>query len=299
MVDQSLADTVLTMIRSEANNNPAPVGCTIKQSYTGYADIILSDGTVIRSVKCLGDNTKGKEAVLVFLNGEYGDMLVVSPSSSSGGSITVDDALSGTSVNPVQNKVINTALGGKVDKESGKGLFSGSYADLTNKPSIPEAYVHPSSKQCDYSYSHPSAKQCDATIPTKTSDLTNDGDGVNPFVTSVPSLTPSLVYECTSFTSYIKSSGATNRLMLYKLDDLYFLRYFITTNTLTSKETEYNMNDDQIASDYRPVGDRTFHVATSSNHNAKIIITTNGKIKISTDTDSTAISLAGTCTYWW
>lgn len=38
--------------------------------------------------------------------------------SGSGGTITVDDALSATSENPVQNKVINTALGGKIDKIS-------------------------------------------------------------------------------------------------------------------------------------------------------------------------------------
>lgn len=36
--------------------------------------------------------------------------------------ITVDSALSSSSTNPVQNKVINTALGNKVDKISGKGL---------------------------------------------------------------------------------------------------------------------------------------------------------------------------------
>lgn len=35
---------------------------------------------------------------------------------------------------------IATALGNKVDKEVGKGLFSGSYNDLTNKPTIPSAY---------------------------------------------------------------------------------------------------------------------------------------------------------------
>lgn len=35
---------------------------------------------------------------------------------------------------------IATALGNKVDKEVGKGLFSGSYNDLTNKPNIPSAY---------------------------------------------------------------------------------------------------------------------------------------------------------------
>lgn len=45
--------------------------------------------------------------------------------------ITVDSALSSSSANPVQNSVINTALGNKVDKVSGKGLstndFTGTY----------------------------------------------------------------------------------------------------------------------------------------------------------------------------
>ena len=41
--------------------------------------------------------------------------------------ITVDSALSSTSTNPVQNKAINTALGNKVDKVSGKGLSTNDY----------------------------------------------------------------------------------------------------------------------------------------------------------------------------
>jgi len=85
----------------------------------------------------------------------------------SGGSITIDSALDATSENPVQNKVIVTALSGKQDTisdlatiRSGAALgatavqpgslaavaTTGSYNDLSNKPSI----------------------------PTKTSDLTND-----------------------------------------------------------------------------------------------------------------------------
>lgn len=57
-------------------------------------------------------------------------------------------------------KLVKDSLDNKVDKENGKGLFSGSYNDLTNKPSI----------------------------PTKTSDLTNDGDGTHTFLTQHQSL---------------------------------------------------------------------------------------------------------------
>lgn len=41
--------------------------------------------------------------------------------------VTVDSALSSTSTNPVQNKAINTALGNKVDKVSGKGLSTNDF----------------------------------------------------------------------------------------------------------------------------------------------------------------------------
>jgi hypothetical protein len=46
----------------------------------------------------------------------------------------VDSALSSTSTNPVQNKVIDAALGNKVDKVSGKGLSTNDYTtDEKNK----------------------------------------------------------------------------------------------------------------------------------------------------------------------
>lgn len=43
--------------------------------------------------------------------------------------VTVDSALSNSSTNPVQNKIINSALAGKVDKVQGKGLSSNDYSD--------------------------------------------------------------------------------------------------------------------------------------------------------------------------
>ena len=67
--------------------------------------------------------------------------------------LTVDSALSSTSTNPVQNKVINSALSGKANSShthstsqiSGLATVatSGSYNDLSNKPTIPSAYTLP------------------------------------------------------------------------------------------------------------------------------------------------------------
>lgn len=69
-----------------------------------------------------------------------------------GSSVTIDSSLSSTSENPVQNKVINSALNGKqaaitssnpLSASLVNGLStvatSGSYSDLSNKPTIPAA----------------------------------------------------------------------------------------------------------------------------------------------------------------
>lgn len=66
-----------------------------------------------------------------------------------GGTVTVDDSLSTTSTNPVQNKVITGALNGKANS----------------------SHTHTKSEITDF-----------PSIPSKTSDLFNDGDGSNVFV---------------------------------------------------------------------------------------------------------------------
>lgn len=65
--------------------------------------------------------------------------------------ITVDSFFSNTSTNPVQNRIVDAAINSKADISSLSTVAtSGSYADLSNKP----------------------------TIPTKLSDLTNDNNTV-------------------------------------------------------------------------------------------------------------------------
>lgn len=269
MVNKSLVDEIITIVKSEANNNPPPLLAEIIKVYTSdYVDVIVN-GVIFKSVRCFGPKSVGVQGVLVFIDGDVNNQCFIGSGDG----------------------------GGYVHPSTKQCAYE--YVHPSDKQCAYE-YEHPSSKQCDYEYEHPNIKQCDDAIPTKTSDLVNDGDGTNPFVTSVPSLTPVQVYNCTDFNStYINTSGATNLLSLYKLDSIYLLRYFITTKSLPNHETEYLMNNDEIASQYRPSSDVTFHVATSSNHNAKIRINTNGQIRISTDTDNTAISLAGTAVYWW
>lgn len=62
---------------------------------------------------------------------------------------TVDSALSSTSTNPLQNKVVSEALDGKVDKVNGKGLSSNDYTTaeknkLAGVEAGANAYTHPS-----------------------------------------------------------------------------------------------------------------------------------------------------------
>ena len=67
-----------------------------------------------------------------------------------GVSIDVDSALSATSENPVQNKVITTALNNKVDSSSLASVAtSGAYSDLTGTPTIPATQIQSDWNQTD------------------------------------------------------------------------------------------------------------------------------------------------------
>ena len=95
--------------------------------------------------------------------------------------ITVDSALSDTSTNPVQNKVINTALSNKVDKVDGKGLSTNDYT--TEEKSKLEG-IAPGAEinvNADWNATEGDAQILNKpSIPSKTSDLTNDSG----FITS-------------------------------------------------------------------------------------------------------------------
>ena len=112
--------------------------------------------------------------------------------------IDVDSALSSTSVNPVQNKVINSALAGKQDTISdlatirsnaskgatavqpddlAKVATSGSYTDLTNKPTIPTVNnatitIQKNGTKVDsFTANQATAKTINITVPTTAADV--------------------------------------------------------------------------------------------------------------------------------
>lgn len=116
----------------------------------------------------------------------------------------------GKALSAYQGKLLKDEINQKVNKEVGKGLFSGSYDDLSDKPSytpniISETedsykigilhldetpidiygknsdtiYTHPPSKQCNYAYTHPSTQQCthnhNSSYVSKTQGSENNG----------------------------------------------------------------------------------------------------------------------------
>lgn len=111
-----------------------------------------------------------------------------------GSSVTVDSALSSTSENPVQNKVINSALNEKqatitssnpLSASLVSGLStvatSGSYSDLSNKPTIPAAANNGTltiqkngASVATFGANQNTDATANITVPTKVSELTND-----------------------------------------------------------------------------------------------------------------------------
>lgn len=91
--------------------------------------------------------------------------------------VTVDTTLSSTSTNAIQNKAVNTALGNKVDKVSGKGLSTNDYTtDEKNKlsgiASGAEVNVITGIKRNGTALT-PTDKVIDISVPTNNNQLTN------------------------------------------------------------------------------------------------------------------------------
>lgn len=133
-VDES-GDTVTTQYRIEIPviRRPMPEDYVPSPSSHGIINQLTQDVGDLRSD--LGDlddlQTTAKNNLVAAIN-------EAAQSGGGGGSVTVDSAMSSTSTNPVQNRVIYTALQDKADSADLAAVAtSGSYNDLSNKPTIP------------------------------------------------------------------------------------------------------------------------------------------------------------------
>lgn len=106
-----------------------------------------------------------------------------------GNQITIDSDMSTTSENPVQNKVITNALNDKVNSSDlAKVATSGSFTDLINVPTLPIVNDSTLTIQKNgttvstFTANSSTDKVANITVPTKTSDITNDSG----FIIGIP-----------------------------------------------------------------------------------------------------------------
>lgn len=104
---------------------------------SGYASKKVTKEQLLSDLKSdLGDlsdlETTDKSSIVAAINE------AAQSGGGGGGSVTVDSAMSSTSTNPVQNRVIYSALQDKANSaDLATVATSGSYNDLTGKPTIP------------------------------------------------------------------------------------------------------------------------------------------------------------------
>ena len=78
MAEKTLAEEIITIIQSEANNNPAPQTCTIRKVYTnGYVDIETNTGK-INYLECIGATKPDTTGLLVYPDGNINKGIVIS-----------------------------------------------------------------------------------------------------------------------------------------------------------------------------------------------------------------------------
>ena len=92
MVERTLADEIISIVHSEANNNPLPVKCTIHETYSnGLIDVLLENGTILTYLPVIGSPRVGDTGVLLYLDDEMNNQIIITNggSSSGGGSTNV------------------------------------------------------------------------------------------------------------------------------------------------------------------------------------------------------------------
>lgn len=89
MVERTLADEIISIVHSEANNNPLPEKCTIHETYSnGLIDVLLENGTILTYLPVIGSPHVGDTGVLLYLDDEDNNQIIITNGGSSGGGST-------------------------------------------------------------------------------------------------------------------------------------------------------------------------------------------------------------------
>ena len=126
--------------------------------------------------------------------------------------ITVDSALSTTSENPVQNKVITSALNNKVNSSDlAEVASSGSFTDLINVPVFPTVnnatlIIQKNGTTVNtFTANSNTDKTANITVPTKTSEITNDSNYI--YSGQTEAVTGGMIAERTIITKNLADSA--------------------------------------------------------------------------------------------
>lgn len=86
MVERTLVDEIISIIHSEANNNPLPVKCTIHETYSnGLIDVLLENGTILTYLPVIGSPRVGDTGVLLYLDDEKNNQIIITNDGAVGG----------------------------------------------------------------------------------------------------------------------------------------------------------------------------------------------------------------------
>lgn len=89
MVERTLADEIISIVHSEANNNPLPLKCTIHETYSnGLIDVMLENGTILTYLPVIGSPRVGDTGVLLYLDDETNNQIIITSGGGSGGGST-------------------------------------------------------------------------------------------------------------------------------------------------------------------------------------------------------------------
>ena len=78
MVERTLADEIISIVHSEANNNPLPVKCTIHETYqNGLIDVILENGDIVTYLPVIGSPRVGDTGVLLYIDDETNNQIII------------------------------------------------------------------------------------------------------------------------------------------------------------------------------------------------------------------------------
>ena len=225
------------------------------------------------------------------------ESLGTSGGSGDGGSanIEVDGALSSSSTNPVQNRVINAAIdqtlaaaksytdnkvGNKMDQVTlatvattgnyndlknkptlpnlsnlAKVATSGSYNDLTDCPTIPEVPTKVSELTNDSGFITSADLPEPVVVPTKTSELTNDSGFITAEALPEFQNVPTKVSELTNDTGYITSADVPTKVSQLTNDSSFITEEGVQSKIDTALTSVYKWKGSVANKDALPTSD--------------------------------------------